>query len=479
MSSFDKIVRMACKPKAAPPKAKYLDPIVMATYSDDGSVGDIFKALAPRLREPNAVIVFKALIVLHTMMRNGSTDNVLTYLAESDALRLRNVAQGQWDGYDAPDNLIRYAAYLETRVRSYRDLKHDAIRVQSESNRDAHGNNEANGSATTSRKKNDKTASSAPQRSKTIMGRKLRIMSVEKGLLRETKIVQKQMDSLLACKFYLDDLEDGELTITALRLLVKDLLVLFQAVNEGVINVLENYFEMSHIDAEDALKIYRHFCKQAEIVVEYLSVAKKMQNLLNVPIPNLKHAPVSLAGALEEYLNDPNFEQNRLEYKLNKDISDGKAPAKPLQSQKEAPKLPTAINTAQTSTSQAGSSQAPPSTANKDLVDFFASIESGQHDMFNPHTNSPNSLYFNQQAAANPFGNPFHGRQSMFIPQTTGAFPGAAGVPGAMPFAQPQLTGFPNPFGAGMPNTLLQPVQTGVPSAFAPAQPIAQPNLLQ
>jgi hypothetical protein len=29
-------------------------------------------------------------------------------------------------------------------------------------------------------------------------------------------------------------------------------------------------------------------------------------------------APVSLAGALQEYLDDPNFEQNRLEYRLNK-----------------------------------------------------------------------------------------------------------------------------------------------------------------
>jgi len=34
---------------------------------------------------------------------------------------------------------------------------------------------------------------------------------------------------------------------------------------------------------------------------------------------------VSLAGALEEYLRDPNFEQNRLEYKANKDAADGKS----------------------------------------------------------------------------------------------------------------------------------------------------------
>lgn len=32
-------------------------------------------------------------------------------------------------------------------------------------------------------------------------------------------------------------------------------------------------------------------------------------------------APVSLAGALEEYIKDPNFEQNRLEYKANKQVA--------------------------------------------------------------------------------------------------------------------------------------------------------------
>lgn len=51
----------------------------------------------------------------------------------------------------------------------------------------------------------------------------------------------------------------------------------------------EHYFEMSKIDAKEALDIYRHFCEETERVVEYLGVAKKLQNLLNVPIPNLRH----------------------------------------------------------------------------------------------------------------------------------------------------------------------------------------------
>lgn len=43
------------------------------------------------------------------------------------------------------------------------------------------------------------------------------------------------------------------------------------------------------MDANEALNVYRHFCKQTELVVEYLGVARKLQNLLNVPVPVLKH----------------------------------------------------------------------------------------------------------------------------------------------------------------------------------------------
>ncbi len=47
-------------------------------------------------------VVFKALIVLHTMIRNGATDNILQYLSSSDVLKLRNVSSGQWEGEFPP-----------------------------------------------------------------------------------------------------------------------------------------------------------------------------------------------------------------------------------------------------------------------------------------------------------------------------------------------------------------------------------------
>ena len=61
---------------------------------------------------------------------------------------------------------------------------------------------------------------------------------------------------------------------------------------------------MSRIDAKDALAIYRHFCKQTERVVEYLGVARKLQNLLNVPIPNLR-PPLEIAGPVSPLTPHP------------------------------------------------------------------------------------------------------------------------------------------------------------------------------
>lgn len=87
---------------------------------------------------------------------------------------------------------------------------------------------------------------------------------------------------------------------------------------------------MSHTDAGRALELYKRFCRQTEKVVAYLSSARKVSHTINVPIPNLKHAPVSLAGALEEYLKDPNFEQNRIEYRENKKVADRGGSSQPV-----------------------------------------------------------------------------------------------------------------------------------------------------
>lgn len=80
-------------------------------------------------------------------------------------------------------------------------------------------------------------------------------LTVDKGLLRETEMVQKQVWALLRCdvgiqmvpslcvlwliwfQLVVDDVEN-EISLTAFRLLVLDLVTLYAVMNEGTINVL-------------------------------------------------------------------------------------------------------------------------------------------------------------------------------------------------------------------------------------------------
>ncbi|KAJ1020727.1 hypothetical protein NDA16_004119 [Ustilago loliicola] len=440
MSSYDKVVKGATKPKSGGIKPKYIDPIIATTFATDGSLQDVCRALGNRLREPNATVVLKTLVIIHTMVRNGEVDNVLGHLSSDIGnIRLRNVANNNWSGYSAPQTLSVYAQYLDERVRAYRDVKHDVIRSSDRSR--AHSNGASNSN-------------------------RLRKLSVEKGLLREVSTTQKVASVLMQCSFFLDDLND-DLIMSAFRMTLKDLLAIYTAINEGVINILEHYFEMAKSDAERALELYRRFCRQTENVVAFLNSAKKASHSLNLAIPSLKHAPVSLAGALEEYLKDPNFEQNRKEYKENKRIADG------------APSASTArpISTISSSVPKSESKKSitiqepdkperkvKPPTSNQDLQDFFASIDNdGGQNIF---SNVPAEQSFFLQAQptgmvginGGGFGgmdmgmgglqpqmtgyNPFMGQQQTGMQMPTG-FGGMQ--PQMTGFVQPQATGF-NPF---------------------------------
>lgn len=147
---------------------------------------------------PLKQVVFKSLIVLHTMIRNGGIDNVLSHLAsDQGSLKLKNVVQGgnwqgeqtfiaftgpeggdslprfgAWPGQDAPRTMSNYAAYIDERIRAYRDLRHDVIR---------------SGDSARTRGGADATT------------HRLRRLTVEKGLLREVAISQRVCSRLLDC----------------------------------------------------------------------------------------------------------------------------------------------------------------------------------------------------------------------------------------------------------------------------------------
>ena len=103
-------------------------------------------------------------------------------------------------------------------------------------------------------------------------------------------------------QFFAESKQD-DLTMSALQMTLKDLLTHYMGMNEGIINMLEHYFDMSRRDAERSLELYKQFCWQTEKVVAFLDAARRLSYRLRAAIPSLNHAPVSLASALEEYLH--------------------------------------------------------------------------------------------------------------------------------------------------------------------------------
>ncbi|CAK4031484.1 ENTH domain-containing [Lecanosticta acicola] len=398
--SFEKSVKGGTKVKCAPPKSKYVEHILLATQSGEAGVAEVFRTLTHRLRDSTWTVAFKALIIVHLMIKEGVADVTLRYLsvAPRNRLAINSFTDVQTQG----QNIRVYSEYLLARAQAFEMGHCDYVR---------------NGE------------------------RHMKRLSVDKGLLRETELVQDQIKALVRCDLLSNDYDSNEISLTAFRLLTRDLLNLFDVENQAVMSVLSHYFEMSRPDAERAITIYKTFCKQTDQVVQYLSVARQYEYATRLEIPKLKHAPTSLAASLQEYLDDKDFEVNRRQYLAEQEAKkSGKPFSKPSQPAVSSTKTPTPFD--EKPTTQPAAATASAKGPNTNLIDFFESIEQNQQTTeTNPFLRQP------QQPQPTGFQQPQPtGFQQ---PQSTG-------------FQQPQSTGFQQPQTTGF----QQPQQTG----FAPEQ---------
>ncbi|KAK0729258.1 ANTH domain-containing protein [Apiosordaria backusii] len=449
-SSFEKSVKGATKIKAAPPKTKYIEHILVATHSGEAGVGEVFRALQHRLRDSTWTVVFKSLITVHLMIREGSADVTLAYLAKHrNMIAISMFSDAQTQGR----NIRHYANYLAERARAYRETKVDWVRSKDS---------------------------------------RLEKLSIDKGLLRETETVQHQLTALLKCDV-MENEPENEITITVFRLLVLDLLALFQALNQGLINILGHFFELSKTDAERAMDVYRTFTRQTDYVVQYLSTARQYEHHTRVEVPKLKHAPVNLGRQLEEYLKDPDFEIHRRQYlaelEAKKSSKGGSSGASKL------PKFDPFEAKASSSTSAAASQPAPTSQPaapakgpDADLIDFFESIEQNQTPMAVQAQAQPQQLQQQQQQqqqtqmqmGMSPWGPaPFQPQQPVqqqfqqngFVSQPTGFQTGVPFQQQGQPAFSPQQTAQPvqQAFtGAGFGGFSPQPQLGFQPGSLAP-----------
>ncbi|KAF7218620.1 transcript variant X10, partial [Nothobranchius furzeri] len=127
----------------------------------------------------------------------------------------------------------------------------------------------------------------------------MRTMNTEK-LLKTIPIIQNQMDALLDFNVNANELTNGVIN-AAFMLLFKDSIRLFAAYNEGIINLLEKYFDMKKTQCKEGLDIYKKFLTRMTRISEFLKVAEQV-GIDRGDIPDLSQAPSSLLEALEQHL---------------------------------------------------------------------------------------------------------------------------------------------------------------------------------
>ncbi|CAH1799135.1 unnamed protein product [Owenia fusiformis] len=265
-SGLAKSICKATTEEISGPKKKHIDYLLQCTNEPNVSIPQMADLLIERTQDKNWTIVFKALITVHNLMNNGN-ERFSQYLASNNCrFNLGTfLDKSGVQGYDMSTFIRRYSNYINAKCDSYRAMAFDFCKVK--------------------RGKEDGL---------------LRTMSGEK-LLKTLPVLQAQVDGLLEFDCSPNELTNGVINASFV-LMFKDLIRLFACYNDGIINLLEKYFEMNKKQCKEALDIYKKFLVRMDKVAEFLKVAENV-GIDKGEIPDLAKAPASLLEALEQHLS--------------------------------------------------------------------------------------------------------------------------------------------------------------------------------
>ncbi|XP_078699378.1 phosphatidylinositol-binding clathrin assembly protein LAP-like isoform X38 [Branchiostoma floridae x Branchiostoma belcheri] len=247
------------------PKKKHLDYLLQCTNEPNVNIPQLADTIIERSTNSSWVVVFKSLVTVHHMMCYGN-ERFTQYLASrTTVFNLDNfLDKSGVQGYDMSTFIRRYGKYLNEKAFSYRNVAFDFTRVK-------RGKEEG----------------------------ELRNMGTEK-LLKTLPVVQQQLDALLEFDVTPNELTNGVIN-SCFMLLFKDCIRLFACYNDGIINLLEKYFDMNKKQCKEGLDTYKKFLIRMDKVSDFLKTAEQV-GIDKGEIPDLTKAPASLLDALEQHL---------------------------------------------------------------------------------------------------------------------------------------------------------------------------------
>ncbi|XP_054807481.1 putative clathrin assembly protein At5g57200 [Prosopis cineraria] len=263
-----------------PPKERHVRKIFYATsaHQPRADVAYCIHALSKRLFKTRSwIVAVKTLIVIHRTLREGDPtfkEELESFCRRENIFQISNFKDDSSPlAWDCSAWVRAYAHYLEERLECFRVLRYD---VESE--------------------RLTKSPSGTKTHSRT------RMLACDE-LLEQLPALQQLVHRLIGCQ------PEGAaccnyLIQYALALVLKESFKIYCAVNDGIINLVDVFFDMSRHDAFKALNIYKRAGQQAKHLADLYEYCKGLDLARNFQFPALRQPPPSFLATMEDYLKE-------------------------------------------------------------------------------------------------------------------------------------------------------------------------------